>query len=165
MQVTQQKIEALAHGITVDGVKYRPIRLVVLNRLRSNTWVEATLTEGKNRELRRVFGHMNWQVSRLIRIAFGPYSLGDLQPGAVLAVPLRPELRSWCESHGLIAPRAAQRNTGDTAAPITTPTTNQEHPSRSISSSGSNVRGGHGSEPRGTAHTATTIHTSVPRRS
>jgi 23S rRNA pseudouridine2605 synthase len=97
IQVTQQKIDALAQGITVDGIRYRPIHVKVITHLRSNTWVEAMLSEGKNRELRRVFGHMGWKVSRLIRIAFGPYSLGDLAPGSVVEVPLKGEVRKWLQ--------------------------------------------------------------------
>jgi len=46
-----------------------------------NTWMLVTLTEGKNREIRRVLNHFDLQVNRLIRVAFGPYSLGDLKPG------------------------------------------------------------------------------------
>ena len=46
-----------------------------------NTWMLVTLTEGKNREIRRVLSHFDLQVNRLIRVAFGPYSLGDLKPG------------------------------------------------------------------------------------
>ena len=41
------------------------------------------LTEGKNREVRRVLEHLGLKVSRLIRIAYGPFVLGDLPAGAV----------------------------------------------------------------------------------
>lgn len=48
---------------------------------RMNTWLEVTLTEGKNRELRNVAGAFDLTVTRLIRVAYGPFSLRGLAPG------------------------------------------------------------------------------------
>ncbi|GHS92145.1 putative RNA pseudouridine synthase [Alphaproteobacteria bacterium] len=53
-----------------------------------NFWCEVTLTEGKNREVRKILNFLGWQVNRLIRLRYGPYSLGDLAPGQVQEVPL-----------------------------------------------------------------------------
>jgi 23S rRNA pseudouridine2605 synthase len=39
------------------------------------------LTEGKNREIRRIMDYFDLSVNRLIRTSYGPYELGDLQPG------------------------------------------------------------------------------------
>src|SRR5262249_46383818 len=54
-----------------------------------------SLTEGKNREVRRICEHLGWTVSRLIRIAYGPFQLGDLPSGAVEECPARCCGSSW----------------------------------------------------------------------
>jgi len=86
-QITQAQLESLAEGITVDGVHYGPINANLERRTGSNCWVEMSLTEGKNREVRRVLAHLGLQVSRLIRTAYGPLTLEGLEPGAVDEVP------------------------------------------------------------------------------
>jgi 23S rRNA pseudouridine2605 synthase len=86
-QITQAQLESLAEGITVDGIHYGPINANLERRTGSNCWVEMSLTEGKNREVRRVLAHLGFQVSRLIRTAYGPLTLEGLEPGAVDEVP------------------------------------------------------------------------------
>jgi 23S rRNA pseudouridine2605 synthase len=48
-----------------------------------NCWLEITLSEGKNREIRRMLAHLGYEVMRLIRIQFDKYALGDLKPGEI----------------------------------------------------------------------------------
>jgi 23S rRNA pseudouridine2605 synthase len=81
--VTQSELEALAEGITIDGVRYGSINANLERRTGSNGWIEMSLAEGKNREVRRVLAHLGLQVSRLIRVAYGPLTLEGLGPGAV----------------------------------------------------------------------------------
>jgi len=81
--VTQGELEALAEGVTIDGVRYGSINANLERRTGRNAWIELSLAEGKNREVRRVLAHLGLQVSRLIRTAYGPFALAELEPSAV----------------------------------------------------------------------------------
>jgi 23S rRNA pseudouridine2605 synthase len=81
------RLAALAGGITIDGVTYGAIRASLERVQGSNAWIAMALGEGKNREVRRVLEHLGLQVTRLIRLSYGPFQLGDLPRGAILEVP------------------------------------------------------------------------------
>jgi len=81
--VTQGQLERLAEGITIDGMRYGSIDANLERGSGRNRWIEMNLTEGKNREVRRVLEHLGLQVSRLIRTAYGPLTLDGLKPGQV----------------------------------------------------------------------------------
>src|SRR6187455_3737475 len=85
-RVSQAQLEDLMDGIEIDGFRYGPINANLERSTGRNQWVEMTLTEGKNREVRRVLEHLGLEVSRLIRTAYGPFVLGDLPPGGVSEV-------------------------------------------------------------------------------
>jgi len=78
---------ALEKGITVDGVTYGSIKAVLDRQQGANAWLTVGLKEGKNREIRKVMEHLGWSVSRLIRIAYGPFQLGLLPSAEVEEVP------------------------------------------------------------------------------
>jgi 23S rRNA pseudouridine2605 synthase len=86
----------LKAGVTVEGVRYGPIEASVEDGSepgrgdeQRNVWVSMALTEGKNREVRRVLSHLGLTVARLVRVAYGPFELGRLLPGEVEEVPER----------------------------------------------------------------------------
>lgn len=85
--VSQTQLEELALGITIEGVTYGKIDANLERRTGRNQWVELTLTEGKNREVRKVLEHFGLQVSRLIRTRYGAFTLEDLPMGGVDVVP------------------------------------------------------------------------------
>ncbi|WP_260923788.1 pseudouridine synthase [Novosphingobium sp. 9] len=85
--ITQPQLEALIEGIEIDGVHYGKIDANMERRTGRNQWIELTLTEGKNREVRRVLEHLGLEVSRLLRTAYGPFVLADLPKGLAYEVP------------------------------------------------------------------------------
>lgn len=82
-QVTQAQLEDLIEGVEIEGVRYGGIDANLERRTGANVWIELTLTEGKNREVRRVLEHLGLRVGRLIRTRYGPFLLADLPPGQV----------------------------------------------------------------------------------
>ncbi len=84
---TRRGWPALANGITIEGVRYGAIQAKLERQQRTNAWLEIALTEGKNREVRRVLAHLDLPVMRLIRVAFGPFHLGELERSQVDEVP------------------------------------------------------------------------------
>jgi len=82
-RVSQEQLESLAEGITIDGIHYGSIIANLERRTGGNCWIELSLKEGKNREVRRVLAHLGLQVSRLIRTAYGSLDLEDLEAGRV----------------------------------------------------------------------------------
>jgi 23S rRNA pseudouridine2605 synthase len=86
-EVDPHRLAALEKGITVDGVAYGPIRASLERRQGSNAWIALALREGKNREVRKVLEHLGLPVTRLIRLSFGPFQLGNLARGEVAEVP------------------------------------------------------------------------------
>lgn len=82
-QVTQEQLEDLMLGVEIEGVRYGSINANLERRTGANVWIELTLTEGKNREVRRVLEHLGLKVSRLIRTRYGPFELADMPIGAV----------------------------------------------------------------------------------
>ena len=121
--ITQAQLEDLMDGVEVEGVRYGAINANLERRTGTNVWIELTLTEGKNREVRRVLEHLGLKVSRLIRTRYGPFLLGDLTPGEVVEIrqhdlvafrkelALPPERRKASAPEEIIPPvnRAARR--------------------------------------------------------
>ena len=85
-RVDEGKLQALEKGITIEGFHYKSIEASLEKQTGANAWLDVVLTEGKNREVRKVMEALGLRVNRLIRVAYGPFNLGDLPKGAVLEV-------------------------------------------------------------------------------
>ncbi|HZV85529.1 MAG TPA: pseudouridine synthase [Brevundimonas sp.] len=89
-RVSQLQLDSLKDGVTVDDVRYGPIE-ATLDKAKggedekqsANLWISVSITEGKNREVRKVLEHLGLTVNRLIRLAYGPFQLGTLPVGSV----------------------------------------------------------------------------------
>lgn len=91
---TPETIAKLAKGVTVEDVRYGPVKVQLEEKPTArdqpsksvkggrNIWVSVSLSEGKNREIRRVFEHVGHPVSRLIRVGYGAFTLGNLPEGS-----------------------------------------------------------------------------------
>jgi 23S rRNA pseudouridine2605 synthase len=106
--VDPARLAALEAGVTIERMSYGPIRAVLDREQGSNAWLTISLHEGKNREIRRVMEHLGLSVSRLIRIAYGPFQLGELPRGALEEVP-RKVLREQLGAGGPVKRRADHR--------------------------------------------------------
>lgn len=111
-RISQKRLDELQKGITVDGVSYGPIDAKIDRAERANIWLTMGLREGKNREVKRVLAAIGLDVNRLIRISYGPFILGSLQPGAVEEITtkvLSEQLGSkLAQQFGLVTPHKAK---------------------------------------------------------
>ncbi len=80
---TPEMLASLARGVTVEGVRYGPIEAGLDSKKGDNAWLSIALREGRNREVRKVMQHLGMQVTRLIRVSYGPFQLGTLTRGSV----------------------------------------------------------------------------------
>jgi len=87
--VTQAALDKLKDGIEVEGIRYGSIDAALDKVQGSNVWLTLSLKEGKNREVKRVLGALELRVNRLIRLSYGPFQIGDMQPGDALPVAQR----------------------------------------------------------------------------
>lgn len=118
-RVTQADLDKLKDGVTVEGVRYGPIEAAIDKVQGSNVWLTVGLKEGKNREVKRVLAALGLSVNRLIRLSFGPFQIGDLEPGDIKQVPnrvLMDQLGAHAEQFGQAGPAApggaASKGTG-----------------------------------------------------
>jgi 23S rRNA pseudouridine2605 synthase len=85
-KVEERALADLADGIAVDGVFYGAVEASLERTQGSNAWLTIGLREGKNREVKNILGALGLEVTRLIRVSYGPFQLGELPEGHVLEI-------------------------------------------------------------------------------
>ena len=95
--------------MVIDGIKYHPKSIKLINKVAANSWYEVILTEGKNREIRRMLAHLGHKVHQLKRVAVGSLSLGSLLPGQWRPLTWQ-EIESLRASSGPVDSKLAQRS-------------------------------------------------------
>ncbi len=125
-RVDPASLADLAKGITVEGVRYGPIEAALDREQGTNAWVTLSLKEGKNREVRRVMEHLGLPVTRLIRVAYGPFQLGQLQPGEIDEV----QKKVLREQLGLPGPKAPPAKLADKPKPTREPAQGRQRDAR-----------------------------------
>ena len=97
----EQLVATMIQGVRMsDGEKLRARHAVILRHGTKNSWVEIVLDEGKNRQIRRLLEELGVEVLRLVRVAIGPLTLGDLAKG---------EVRALSQAEKLAVDKAMQR--------------------------------------------------------
>ena len=100
---SEASLAPLRDGITIEGERFQPMRVTIDRQQGANAWLTVGIREGRNREVRRAMQAVGLVVNRLIRVAYGPFQLGDLAPGAAEEVRprvLRDQLGSGAEAEG-----------------------------------------------------------------
>ena len=80
---TDVDLEPLRKGITIEGERFMPMIVSMDRHQGANAWLTIGLREGRNREIRRAINAIGMIVNRLIRVSYGPFRLGDMEPGDV----------------------------------------------------------------------------------
>ena len=81
--VNEEQLASLAKGVTIDGITFGQVTAKLDRQMASNAWLTMAIREGKNREIRRIMEYLGHQVSRLIRVSYGPFQLSNLSDGEV----------------------------------------------------------------------------------
>jgi len=110
--IDNRALGGLVRGVTIGGVRYGPIEATLDARTGTNSWLSVALKEGRNREVRKVMAHLGLQVTRLIRVAYGPFQLGNLDRGAVDEIPGKVLREQLPEADKPEAPRPARTKAG-----------------------------------------------------
>jgi 23S rRNA pseudouridine2605 synthase len=87
--VTQDQLDTLKNGVTVNGVDYGPVEAALERDGGQNLWITMGIREGKNREIKNIAEHLGLVVNRLIRVSFGPFNLRELPPNEAREISLR----------------------------------------------------------------------------
>ncbi|KAG7351014.1 ribosomal large subunit pseudouridine synthase B [Nitzschia inconspicua] len=126
-RLTPHKLDRIRKGgIVHKNVKYGPMKVAVERQRKgtsssTNTWLQVTCTEGKNRQIRNVFAALGMTVTRLIRIGYGDYRLDTIPKGMAIPVPYKPVERQRAKGAFAEKLRLKQRHHNDKRAQQASP--------------------------------------------
>ncbi len=78
---TEECLQKLSLGILLDGIKTLPSQFEMIRTGDKNAWIKVQLNEGRNRQIRKMFGSEKIEVLRLVRVQIGKLKLEDLTKG------------------------------------------------------------------------------------
>lgn len=79
--MTEKSVGYLEQGVTIEGKKTAPAVVEITEAQANNTWINITIHEGRNRQIRKMCEAVGYPVMRLIRTKLGPWELGDIPSG------------------------------------------------------------------------------------
>ena len=85
-KIDNKKLEEIQKGIDIEGVKYAPAKIEFESSKNNNHWLTMSITEGKNREVRKLLEYTGLTVNRLIRTSYGTFKLEKLPVGKTIQV-------------------------------------------------------------------------------
>ena len=124
--VDDNKLTDLADGVIIDGIHYGQVMARLDNQMPSNAWLTVAIKEGKNREIRHIMEYLGSPVSRLLRLSYGPFSLGNLKDGEVREV----KATVLAEQLGLAKPKQTSKPGGRPQSRTRKPTGSRPHKPR-----------------------------------
>ncbi|MBL92998.1 MAG: pseudouridine synthase [Myxococcales bacterium] len=77
----EEKLDKLRRGIYLEDGPTQPAHVEMVNKVNKNTWVEIIITEGRNRQVKRMFWRIKHPVIKLVRTHFGNLNIDGLRPG------------------------------------------------------------------------------------
>ena len=119
-EVDESALAGLKDGIAVDGVFYGAVEAALERVQGTNAWLTVGLREGKNREVKNIMAALGLEVTRLIRISFGPFQLAELPEGEIRELKGR-TLRDQ------LGPRLIEEAGANFDAPVSQPVSSAEH--------------------------------------
>ena len=99
----------ITEGCTVDSDRLRAKEARLLRYGDKNSWLEITLDEGKNRQIRRLLDALDVGVLRLVRVSIGPLNLGELSKGSVRPLTIQ---EKQALDRALVEGKAPKKTTG-----------------------------------------------------
>ncbi len=87
--INKEKIAKVEKGVSIEGTKYAPATIEIEKSEKTNIWLKISIKEGKNREVRKLLEYAGLTVNRLIRVAYGPFQLGNSDAGMIREVPYK----------------------------------------------------------------------------